>query len=235
MYDNVISVSTPQPSIEDELATVAAHLNVSHANLVEITARALADEGWSGSGIHSPAHWLMIQMGLSPARARQVVAIAERIVEFPVARDAFRRGELSVEQVTEIVTKAPAWADDEVTEFAKAATVRQLRRVIRDEHFAHDPEEPEPEPSPERDRVSLGWDEHGRFHLHAHGPADRGVVVEAALNEAATRCSAPARRTSPGGTRSAKSADDHSAPHHWSGGNGSRPTSTSRSTATTPS
>jgi hypothetical protein len=30
----------------------------------------------------------------------------------------------------------------------------------------------------------LGWDEHGRFHLHAHGPADRGVVVEAAMNEA---------------------------------------------------
>jgi hypothetical protein len=179
-----MTVSTPPLSLDDELAGVAGHLNVQHSNLVEITARALVDDGWVGHGIHSPAHWLTIQMGLSPSRAQLVVAIAERIDEFPVLRETFGRGELSIEQVHVIATKAPVWADARVTEFARFATVRQLRRVIRDEYFTPDPDEPEAEPTPERDRVSFGWDEHGRFGFHANGAADRGVIVEAALNEA---------------------------------------------------
>jgi hypothetical protein len=179
-----MTVTTPPPSLETELVGVAGHLNTQHANLVEITTRALADDGWVGHGIHSPARWLTIQMGLSPSPAQLVVAIAERIDEFPVLRETFSRGELSIEQVHTITAKAPAWADARVTEFARYATVRQLRRVIRDEYFTPDPDEPEPEPTPERDRVSFGWDEHGRFSLHANGPADRGVTVEAALNEA---------------------------------------------------
>jgi hypothetical protein len=106
------------------------------------------------------------------------------IGDFPCVRASFGRGELSVDQTYEIVTKAPTWADRELDEFAKVSTVRQLRRHVRGQNFEGDPDELEPEPKPERDRVSFGWDEHGRFHFHANGPVDRDVIVEAALNEA---------------------------------------------------
>ena len=38
-----------------------------------------------------------------------------------------------------IATRAPRWADAELCEFAKLATVTQLRRVLRSYDFAPDP------------------------------------------------------------------------------------------------
>jgi hypothetical protein len=123
-------------------------------------------------------------MGASPAHAEQVAKIAARIDEFPLVRGSFGRGELSIDQVYEVVMKAPAWADAKMDNFAKISTVRQLRRMIRDEHFDGDPDEPKPQPAPVRDRVGFGWDEHDRFGLHANVDAATGAVVEAAMNEA---------------------------------------------------
>ena len=56
----------PPPSLQDELAGVAGHLNVQHSNLVEIDLK-LVDDGWVGHDIHSPKHWLTIHMGVSPS------------------------------------------------------------------------------------------------------------------------------------------------------------------------
>ena len=123
-------------------------------------------------------------MGSSPAHAKQVAKIAGRIAEFPLVRGSFGRGELSIDQVYEVVTNAPAWVDHKMDNLAKVSTVRQLRRMIRDEHFEGDPDEPEPAAKPCRDRVSFGWDEHGRFGLHANLDAATGALVEAAMNEA---------------------------------------------------
>jgi hypothetical protein len=58
----------------------------------------------------------------------------------------FTAGGLSLEQVEVVVTRAPAWADARMADFAGALTVPQLRRVIRDEYFdstdAPTPDEP---------------------------------------------------------------------------------------------
>jgi hypothetical protein len=32
--------------------------------------------------------------------------------------------------------------------------------------------------------VPFGWDQHGRVNFHANGPAERGALVGAAMNEA---------------------------------------------------
>ncbi len=172
-------------SLEGELAVVAGVVNAQQARIVELTVRALADDDWRGAGTLSPAHWLTIQLGVEPRVAKRIVEIARRIVEFPVLRSTFGRGELSIDQVWEVIAKAPAWADGFITEFATNATVRQLRRMIRDEHFEGDPDDPEPAPAPESgERFSFGWDEHSEFTLSARGGADRGMLFDAAINEA---------------------------------------------------
>ena len=56
MYDVLMSVGVVETSFEDELAEVAGHLDVQHARWVEVTARAAADGGWHGEGIHSIEH-----------------------------------------------------------------------------------------------------------------------------------------------------------------------------------
>ena len=78
-------LETIHDSLEDELASVCGHLNVLHARLVSLMRTALETEAWFGVGINTPAQWLAWQTGLSPERAKQIVRLAEREIELPVA------------------------------------------------------------------------------------------------------------------------------------------------------
>ena len=168
---------------EYRLAEVAGHLNVQHARLVEVVADAQRDGSWQGHRIHTPAQWLTIHVGVSSAQARKVMTIAARVGEFPQLMSVFRRGGLSLDQVHEVAARAPGWADRQMTEFAQIATVSQLRRMIRDEHFDHDPDDPPPAPPSPSPGVSVSWDEHSRVQIHGSLDTDEGLLVEAAGNE----------------------------------------------------
>ena len=113
------------------LNEVAGHLNAQHARLVDLTVAMLADESlWVGEGTHTPELFLAWRTGLASHRARQIVAIARRADELPDCLDAFRRGELAVDQMAAIAARAPWWTDNEVSDIAKLLTVGQLRRVL---------------------------------------------------------------------------------------------------------
>ena len=107
---------------------------------------------------------------------------------------AFGRGELSLEQVAEIV-KAPAWAEAKLLDIALISTVSKLRRAMRSCMFDGDPDEPATEPAAPADRVSFGTTNGRRWRLTADLGLDEGRRVEAALTEPATRCSLPATRS----------------------------------------
>lgn len=172
-------------SVEDELAVVAGIVNAQQARVVELVVSALERDEWRGAGVLSPVHWLTVQLGVASGSAKRIVEIARRIGGFPVVRARFGRGELSVDQVWEVVTKAPEWSDGFITEFAVNATVRQLRRMIRDEHFKGDPDVPEPVVvDRDRERLSFGWDEHSWFVVSGRGSTDRGMLFESAITEA---------------------------------------------------
>ena len=98
-------------------------------------------------GIVSPAHWIAWKAGLSSAHAQQLVTVARRRDELPVTFAAFDAGELSLDQVVPIATRAPRWADAELCEFAKLATVTQLRRVLRSYDFPPDPTTDDDQPA----------------------------------------------------------------------------------------
>ena len=107
------------------------------------------------------------------------VAVAERRSEFPVIISAFERGELSLEQVAEVV-KTPAWPDELLYDMATISTVTKLRRAVRSDMFDGDPAH---EAAPPRDRVSFGVGRNGRWTLVAQLGLDEGRRIEAALNE----------------------------------------------------
>jgi hypothetical protein len=183
LYDTVMKSAAVEIDVEEELADIAGHLNVQHARLVRIVSRAGRDGGWVGYGIQSIRHWLTIQLGVAPGVAKKVATIAERVDDFPLLVAAFARGELSVDQVYEVAARAPAWADSIVTNFALVATVPQLRRMIRDENFEGDPEEPPAEPAAPSDSLGFGWDEHSRLQIFGALDAEQGSIVEGGLNE----------------------------------------------------
>ncbi len=151
--------------LEDELDEIAGFLNAQHARLVDVTARLLANPGtWQVPGIHTIEQYLCWRTGISAAHAHQIATIANRVDELPECVDTFNRGELSLDQMTAIVRKTPAWADHRVAELAPMLTVRQLRRVLGKYRFpdsadrgptrtrrpCRPPESVEPEPSRNR-------------------------------------------------------------------------------------
>jgi hypothetical protein len=107
-------------------------LNSQHAALVDRVVVLLADERlWAGEGMTSMSAWVAWRAGMSPAMARSVVAIAERVAELPASIEAFRRGELSLDQMATIARNAPAWTDVQSRDYAIVLTVTQLRHVLQ--------------------------------------------------------------------------------------------------------
>jgi hypothetical protein len=169
-----------EPDIEERLRAVCGHLNVLNAQLVELAAEALETGSWEGWGVKSLAHWLTWQAGISPARAHEVVRLAEARTTHPAIMSTFAAGALSVDQAA-IATRAPAYLDEQFAEMATTATVAQLRLLVRGARPA-----PELAPASDEPGESLtGWfDDDGRYHLRGELDPDHGRIVDSALTEA---------------------------------------------------
>jgi hypothetical protein len=172
--------------LEDRLADLCGHRNTLDALLV---AEALETGVWEMPGIVSASHWLAWKAGLSAAHAQRLVAVARRRADLAVTFAAFDAGELSLDQVAPIAAKAPGWADAELCEFAKLATVTQLRRVMRSYDFEPDPVRDKDEDGggvaePPGEGLSLSHLDDGRWQLRGEFDADHGAVLDAALREA---------------------------------------------------
>ncbi len=181
--DGVAGSVEPRPdAVDAELAQVAGELNAANARLVAITEQLLDTDGWQQGGMRTPSQFLGWKMGLSPERARAVIAVAERRSEFPAVIGSFEAGELSLEQVVEAV-KAPAWADHQIQHFCTIATVSKLRRAMRSNMFVGDPDDERSAPKPIGDRVSFGIGRDGRWRIRGEFGLDDGRLIEAALRE----------------------------------------------------
>jgi hypothetical protein len=177
-------VTDAEVSVEDRLRAVCGHLNVLHAELVELAAEALETGCWNGWGVRSLAHWLMWKAGLSPAHAAEIARLAEARQTHPKVMATFGDGALSLDQVT-VATKAPAYLDADFAQLAEVCTVPQLRLAVR----AARPAPATPPPVDDRGNGSSelvqGWfDDDGRYRLRADLDPDRGRIVDAALAEA---------------------------------------------------
>ena len=186
MSGGVATLEREQPDSFDpdgQICEIAGTLNLSNARLTAVMETVLADDAWQGPGVHTPTQWLSWKAGVSPERASDIVRVAERRSEFPTLITLFDAGQLSLEQVA-VAVKAPVWAEADIVDFARKATVTQLRRKIRDCEFADDPDKPTPATVGPKDRVSFGQAGDGRWRLNANLDVATGSRIEAALTEA---------------------------------------------------
>ena len=70
--------------LEAEIAQTCGLLNATTGRLVSLLARVLESGCWQVAGIHSPTQWVAWQCGVSPTRAKSLVALARRRAELPV-------------------------------------------------------------------------------------------------------------------------------------------------------
>jgi hypothetical protein len=171
-------------SHEDAIAETCGMLNAVTARLVRQIAVVLERDWWRGDGIRSAAHWVALKCNVSLARARGLVAIAARVADLPVSVAAFEAGRLSEDSTALICGRCPAHNDAELADFARHATVSQLRRVLAAYPLAPLPGDDVREPAPERRRVHRGpgWDSDWR--ITGVLPADEAATVDAAFDRA---------------------------------------------------
>ena len=121
---------------DERLSRITGVLNSHHAALVDETVDLMANEDeWVGPGVWTIESYLQWRAGVSFATARQLSTIARRINDLPISVAAFRRGELTLDQMATIARRAPGWLDDQALEYGVSLTVSQLNRVLRDYPF----------------------------------------------------------------------------------------------------
>ena len=139
--------SAPWPPQRDEVqrdlwtrtAEVAGRLNRAQGELVDLAAEVIEGKHWGDGGFRSPEHYFVVRAGLSPSHARDVVAVAKRRHELTAASEALRDGRLSLDQTAVVAHHAPASHQQSAADFAKHATVPQLRRALSRHAFAPAP------------------------------------------------------------------------------------------------
>jgi Domain of unknown function (DUF222)/HNH endonuclease len=174
--------------LEERLAETVGLLNVVTAELVVLIAEALRAGAWEGFGIRSPEHWVVWRCGVSPTRARRLVAAARKLDRLPHVGALFEAGSLTEDQTAVIVRHTDADHDLQVAELAPSLTVPQLARVL--------PSLPRPEPDPPPDdrppgddagarpvrrAVRFAYGDDGMWWCSIRLPSDEGAVVQKAL------------------------------------------------------
>ena len=164
-------------AVRDEIAAAMGQVNAATVRLLEAVEVVLDETHWGGVGLKSPAHFLAWRTGLAPGHCEDLVRIAKRRHDLPCMYAAVKAGRLTLDQAAIVARHVPAAYDESVTEFARFATVTQLRTALPGYGF----EAKKPKPS---NGICTGNDDDG-WWIRGRASAEQGAVIDQAL--AATR------------------------------------------------
>lgn len=170
-------------ALEAEIAELVGVINAANGQLVALVGDALSADLWKQWGIHSPAHWLGWQAGLTPAHAEGIVQLAARRAELPTAVAALRGGEISLDAAVAIGRRAPAGYDQSTTEFARVATMGQLNRCLAKHRYDPETEKARPQPREDTRSFTSGIDDRG-WWCKGRLAVDEGAAIDQAVRTA---------------------------------------------------
>jgi hypothetical protein len=170
-----------QERLEEELATLSAHINAATARWLELVLE-FRDDG--GGAIDGVERWLAFRCGISTREAREYVRVAEVLQELPAIRDSFRRGELPFTKVRTLIRVATPASEQGLLELAAALSASQLERALRAFRRLRSEEAGE---THALEYVDYHWAEDGSLFLRARLPAEEGTLLVRALEAARER------------------------------------------------
>src|SRR3954451_10767096 len=134
-----------------ELSELAGQRNAIDGRIVQIVGE-LDHDGLCGStGARSIAALVAWKLGASSGNAATIAAVAHRLPVFPRCAQGMREGRLSLDQVGVIAGGAADGSDEHYAEFARVASVSQLRTAVKLEPPPDPDPDPQPEPQPRPD------------------------------------------------------------------------------------
>jgi hypothetical protein len=138
---HMYSITMPSTEVlEQEIATLSAHLDAATHRLLECIRQFDKSGGWADQGALSCAHWLAWRVGLDLATAREKVRVARALGTLPAIDEAFRSARLSYAKVRALTRVATPQTEGKLLDIAVVATGAQLERLCRGYRGAMDPE-----------------------------------------------------------------------------------------------
>jgi len=117
--------------LEEQLTTLAAHLNAGNYRFLALLAEFDRRGGHVGWGIASCAHWLTWKCGIGLVAAREKVRVARALEGLPRLAEAMRRGVVSyckVRALTRVAT-VPKRSFETRVDLTSTATTFALRAL----------------------------------------------------------------------------------------------------------
>jgi Domain of unknown function (DUF222)/HNH endonuclease len=172
-----------------EIGELTGQRNAIDGRLVEIVAEIDRDGLAGGTGARSIPALVAWKTGVSPANAKTLTAVAQRLDDFPRCTSALREGRVSLDQVGVIAQAAADGSDDHYAQLIEAATVSQLRTAVKLEpRPAPQPEsesesesQPRPRPRPQPPRSMNSTSDELSTTWHITLPHDEAAEFDAAL------------------------------------------------------
>jgi Domain of unknown function (DUF222)/HNH endonuclease len=133
LYRYAMNATTPATELclADEIAVLAAQVDVGTHRLLGCIRRFDESEEWGHQGARTCADWLAWRIGLAPGAAREKVRVARALGRFPAIDAAMASGRLSYAKVRALTRIATATNEARLVEIALAATGAQLERMCR--------------------------------------------------------------------------------------------------------
>ena len=170
--------------LEREICELGAHIAAATCRWLELLAEFDDRRGWAQWGITSCAHWLSWRCSFGLGAARERVRVAHRLMELPLTREAFSRGELSYCKVRALARVATAETEAGLVEIARHATGAQLEKLARCYRNALSATLGAAQRAQECRYLKWSWYEDGTLRLEARLPGDEGALVLKALGAA---------------------------------------------------
>ena len=171
--------------LEREITVLAGHLNAAQHRFLKLIAEFDREEGWSGAGIRSGAHWLNWKCGIDLGAAREKLRVAHALEALPLISAAMAAGELSYSKVRALTRVATARTEADLLMMARHGTAAHVEDIVRGFRRAQDALEVTREARQFEGR-SVTWfhDDDGALVLKARLPAEAGALVVRALETA---------------------------------------------------
>jgi Domain of unknown function (DUF222)/HNH endonuclease len=186
--------ATRLQALESELAQQQAHMNAAMARWL----RLLGEFDRRGDLAGDPLErWVAWRFGHSYREAAELVRVARALVELPVIRAAFERGELTLSKVRALTRVATPACEARLLRLACVLTAPQLDRALR---VYQRVTAAQAQRQHEFEYVTHYWEDDGTLFLQARLAAEDGTLLVKALDAARERIRERRRKQPPAET-----------------------------------
>lgn len=182
--EEVIVAEELRQRLEDEITTLAGHLNAANHRLIKLLDEFDRHKGWCGVGIRSLAHWLSFKCGIGRLAAREKVRVALALRNLPKIDAAFERGEISYSKVRAMTRAATPENEAFLLQIARHGTADHMERLVR-AYRRHGPAAEVLEEETRRPRAARFWcyaEDDETMVFGGRLPVEQGRLLEKALD-----------------------------------------------------